>query len=140
MSMANSLEVRVPFLDHVFADFVTSLPASYKIDNATKNIGKKILVDAFSDLLPDEIVYRKKMGFVFPLADFMRRGRFRQVIEDTLSETSLREKGLLNPKVVQDLKKDFFESNDISTQNYRAHLRVWMATLLELWLRRYSVS
>jgi len=46
----------------------------------------------------------------------------------------------LNPKVVQDLKKDFFESNDISTQNYRAHLRVWMATLLELWLRRYSVS
>ncbi len=140
MSMANSLEVRVPFLDHVFADFVASLPAAYKIDNATKNIGKKILVDAFSDLLPDEIVYRKKMGFVFPLADFMRRGRFRQVIEDTLSETSLREKGLLNPKVVQDLKKDFFESDDISTQNYRAHLRVWMATLLELWLRRYCVS
>jgi len=87
-----------------------------------------------------KFVYRKKMGFVFPLADFMQRGRFRQVIEDTLSETSLRKKGLLNPKVVQDLKKDFFESNDISTQNYRTHLRVWMATLLELWLRRYAVS
>jgi asparagine synthase (glutamine-hydrolysing) len=140
MSMANSIEVRVPFLDHVFADFVASLPASYKIDNATKNIGKKILVDAFSDLLPDEIVYRKKMGFVFPLADFMRCGRFRQVIEDTLSEKSLRERGLLNPTITQRLKKEFFESNDISTQNYRMHLRVWMATLLELWLRRYSVS
>jgi hypothetical protein len=57
-----------------------------------------------------------------------------------LSEKSLRERGLLNPTITQRLKKEFFESNDISTQNYRTHLRVWMATLLELWLRRYGIS
>lgn len=140
MSMAHSLEVRVPFLDHVFADFVASLPSHYKIDDETKDIGKKILVDAFSDLLPKEIVHRKKMGFVFPLASFMRRGKFRQAILDALSEKSLRERGLLNPKTTQRLVKEFFESDDISTQSYRVYLRVWMATLLELWLRRYQVS
>ncbi len=140
MSMANSLEARVPFLDNVFADFVASLPARYKIDDATKDIGKKILVDAFSDFLPKEIVYRKKMGFVFPLAAFMRRGKFRQAILDALSEKSLRERGLFNPKVAQKLVKDFFESDDITTQGYREYLRIWMMTLLELWLRRYQVS
>lgn len=140
MSMANALEARVPFLDHVFADFAASLPAHYKIDDETKDIGKKILVDAFSDLLPREIVYRKKMGFVFPLAAFMRRGKFRQAILDALSERSLRERGLFNPKIAQKLVKDFFESDDISTQGYREHLRIWMMTLLELWLRRYQIT
>ncbi|MCS7013663.1 MAG: asparagine synthase (glutamine-hydrolyzing) [Chloroherpetonaceae bacterium] len=139
-SMAHSLEVRVPFLDHIFADYVTSLPASYKIDAATKNIGKKILIDAFSDLLPKEIVYRKKMGFVFPLAAFMRKGRFRELIQDTLSEQAVRRRGLLNPDAVAKLKREFFASDDISTQQYRLHTRLWIATLLELWLRRFQVS
>lgn len=139
-SMANSLEVRVPFLDHVFADYVAALPSFYKIDPATKDTGKKILIDAFSDLLPKEVIYRKKMGFVFPLAAFMRQGRFRELIHDTLSESAVRSRGLLNPVAVQKLKDAFFSSSNISTQHYRLHLRLWLATLLELWMRRFAIT
>jgi asparagine synthase (glutamine-hydrolysing) len=137
MSMINSLEVRVPFLDHQFAEFVAALPPEYKIDGATKNTGKKILIDAFSDLLPPEIVYRKKMGFVFPLGIWMKQGKFRDIIDDATSETVVRKRGIFNGAELQRLKRNFFNSADNSTQNYRAYLKVWLATLTELWLRRF---
>ena len=62
MSMAHSLEVRVPFLDHKLTDFVMSLPDQFKPHRP----GKKLLIDAMGDDLPREIWDRKKMGFVFP--------------------------------------------------------------------------
>jgi asparagine synthase (glutamine-hydrolysing) len=140
MSMANSLEVRAPFLDHRLAEFVAALPAHYKIDEATKNIGKKILVDAFSDLLPNEIIYRKKMGFVFPLGIWMRSGKFRTLLMDTLSTKSLAERGLFNAKRLEIETTNFLNQTESSTRDYRTYLRLWMILLLELWLRRFAVS
>jgi asparagine synthase (glutamine-hydrolysing) len=137
MSMINSLEVRVPFLDHKFVEFAASLPPHFKIDGATKNTGKKILIDAFSDLLPPEIVYRKKMGFVFPLGIWMKTGKFREIIEEATSEKTVRERGIFNYVELQKLTKAFFSGGDDSTQNYRAYLKVWLVTLTELWLRRF---
>jgi asparagine synthase (glutamine-hydrolysing) len=68
MSMAHALEVRVPFLDHHLVEHVLSLPDAGKLGKAPK----QLLVDAFPDLLPPEVVYRKKMGFAFPWAEWLR--------------------------------------------------------------------
>ena len=59
MSMANSLEVRVPYLDHEFVELIVSIDDKYK----RSKMSKKLLFDAFDDLIPIEIFERKKMGF-----------------------------------------------------------------------------
>ncbi|NTV46115.1 MAG: hypothetical protein HGB11_06255 [Chlorobiales bacterium] len=137
MSMINSLEVRVPFLDHKLAEFVVKLPSSYKIDNQTKEIGKKILTDTFSDLLPSEIVHRKKMGFVFPLGIWMRTGKFRTLIQDTLTEKTVEDRGIFNYGELQKNMTAFFNSEDDSPRTYRSYLMIWMATQLELWMQMF---
>ena len=65
MSMANSVEVRVPYLDHRIMDFAWSLPREYKLDNLAH--AKRVLVDAFRADLPDYIVRRRKAGFGMPI-------------------------------------------------------------------------
>jgi asparagine synthase (glutamine-hydrolysing) len=69
MSMANSLEVRVPFLDHRTVEFVSGLPGAWKLDGSRP---KPLLVDALKDLLPAEIARRRKMGFTFPFEEWLR--------------------------------------------------------------------
>jgi asparagine synthase (glutamine-hydrolysing) len=69
MSMAVSLEVRVPFLDHELVEFVLGLPESEKNQGP---LVKSLLVDSVKDLLPSEIYDRKKMGFQLPMDDWMR--------------------------------------------------------------------
>ncbi len=72
MSMACSLESRVPFLDHPFVEFAASVPENMKIRNGT---GKYIVKRAVEDLLPHEIIYRTKMGFPTPLKSWLREDR-----------------------------------------------------------------
>jgi asparagine synthase (glutamine-hydrolysing) len=69
MSMATSIESRVPFLDHPFVEFSTRVPDHLKIRGGA---GKYILKKAVEDLLPHEIIYRKKMGFPTPLRQWLR--------------------------------------------------------------------
>ena len=68
MSMACSIESRVPFLDHPFVEFAAQVPDSLKIRGG---VGKYILKKAVEDLLPSEIIYRKKMGFPTPLRQWL---------------------------------------------------------------------
>jgi asparagine synthase (glutamine-hydrolysing) len=67
MSMAHSLEVRVPYLDRALVEWVLSLPG-----DAKRGAGKALLVEAAADLLPPEILARRKQGFALPLARWMR--------------------------------------------------------------------
>jgi asparagine synthase (glutamine-hydrolysing) len=69
MSMANSIESRVPFLDHPFVEFAARVPDHMKLRNGE---GKYILKRAIEDLLPHEIIYRKKMGFPTPLRSWLQ--------------------------------------------------------------------
>lgn len=69
MSMANSLEVRAPILDKDIIEFAATLPSEMKFKNGEK---KHILKEAFKPLLPDDVLYRKKMGFSVPLATWFR--------------------------------------------------------------------
>ena len=68
MGMAHALEIREPFMDYQLIEYVLSLPDQYKIGAKPK----QLLVDAMGDLLPDEIVSRKKMGFVLPYEKWMK--------------------------------------------------------------------
>ena len=70
--MAHGLEVRVPFLDHKLVDYVVSLPDSYKKVRKPKGL----LIDAFHDILPDEIINRKKQGFIIPTEIWMKNELF----------------------------------------------------------------
>jgi asparagine synthase (glutamine-hydrolysing) len=78
MSMASSIESRVPFLDHKFVEFAASVPAHMKLRGKH---GKYILKKAVGDLLPDSIIYRKKMGFPTPLHAWLLQDRARGILD-----------------------------------------------------------
>lgn len=102
-SMAHSLELRVPFVDHLLYENV--LP--YLNDGFDKNYPKKLLVTATNDL-PDEIVHRKKQGFTFPFADWIKHGQIKEQVNDTLSKNSL---GLNKKELTKMISK--FESGNL---------------------------
>ena len=96
MSMANGLEVRVPFLDHRLVDFVMALPSEYKIDALKR---KKIAKDAFAELLPASIVSRKKKGFDVPVQDYLYKNEsIKAFMQSSLTEDFIKEQGLFKPE------------------------------------------
>lgn len=96
MSMANGLEVRVPFLDHRLVDFAMSLPGDYKIDGQRR---KKLIRDAFSDQLPSEILTRKKKGFDVPLQNYLYRNeRVKAFLQECAQKDYIREQGIFDEK------------------------------------------
>jgi len=70
MAMYHSVEVRVPFLDHVLVEYMSSLPAELKLKGV---VNKQLLVDAVSDGIPKSIRERKKMGFTFPFEEWLKQ-------------------------------------------------------------------
>jgi asparagine synthase (glutamine-hydrolysing) len=101
-SMAHSLEVRTPFLDYQFVEWAASLPSSAKLAGGES---KHILKEALRPLLPEQILFRKKMGFAVPL-DVWFRGSLRQHIADVVSGTRLAESGFFNPAMLRRMVAD----------------------------------
>jgi len=102
MSMANSLEVRVPLLDHTIAELAFALPEEYKIDPTRQ---KKILVDAFRDQLPPSIFQRPKHGFEVPLGHWFS-GELNHILESNyLSDSMIDSTGLFIPGTAARLRK-----------------------------------
>ena len=125
MSMAASVESRVPFLDHALVEFAASIPSKY----ATRGLaGKMILKSAVEDLLPREIIYRKKMGFPTPWAHWLA-GPQLDSVELTLTENRTLERGLFRPEALQRL---FAEHRSGRCDNGN---RIWRLLNLELWMR-----
>ena len=101
-SMAHSLEVRTPFLDYEFVEWVASLPSDVKLKGGE---GKHLLKEALRPLLPEEVLFRKKMGFAVPL-DVWFRGSLRSHILDVAGGRRLAECGLFEPATLQRLVTD----------------------------------
>jgi asparagine synthase (glutamine-hydrolysing) len=80
MSMAHSLEVRVPLVDVKVVEFAISLPGKWKLGNGTNGVEKPLLADALADLLPRELLARPKMGFTLPFEKWLH-GRLRSEVE-----------------------------------------------------------
>jgi len=126
-SMANSLECRSPFLDHKLMEFVAGLPSEFKLKGSQK---KYILKETFKGLIPDENIYRKKMGFGVPIGTWFRKELKGLLTESLLSKRFL-DRGYFDREVVKELVKSHLESkHDYSFQ-------LWALLMLELWHRRF---
>lgn len=88
MSMAHSLEVRVPFVDVNVVDYVLSLPGEWKMDGSRASVPKTLLADAVADLLPRDFLARRKMGFTLPFAKWMK-GRLRAELSSVFEDDRL---------------------------------------------------
>lgn len=108
MSMLHHLEVRVPFLDHRIAEWVFTLPAEFKV---TRNRKKRLLQDAFRDLLPAELYNRPKQGFEVPILAWMRGPLKDWLFDDLLHPDRLESQGIFNPSEVLRLKKQLLSRN-----------------------------
>ncbi|MBV9083679.1 MAG: asparagine synthase (glutamine-hydrolyzing) [Acidobacteriaceae bacterium] len=102
VTMSLSLEARVPFLAHKLIEFTADIPMDWKVRN---NTAKYLLKKAVQGLIPDEIIYRKKMGFGAPMAHWLR-GAFGQRVEKLLLGSGLMERGYFNRAVVKGLFAD----------------------------------
>mgnify|MGYP000122185549 CR=1 FL=1 len=92
-SMLHALEVRVPMLDPAVVEFAANLPIEYKIDRPRSNAQKRILRDAYRDVLPAEVLTRSKMGFEVPIGEFLRN-EMRDVYADVVRDDVLDGLGL----------------------------------------------
>ncbi|MBF0621277.1 MAG: amidotransferase 1, exosortase A system-associated [Magnetococcales bacterium] len=101
-SMAHGLEVRVPILEHRFCDWMASLPSAVKLHNGS---GKHILKKALEPLLSKQILYRPKMGFVMPIAEWMR-GPLRDRISTDLLTGPMLDTGWFNPDYLKSMVQD----------------------------------
>ena len=130
MSMANGLEVRLPFLDFEVVNFVTTLPEDFKINARMR---KRILQDAFRDILPPEVYNRPKKGFEVPLLKWFRKELKSTIIDDLLGSTLIRDQGIFDPKEIEILKKRLFSANpgDI-------HARIWALIVFQNWWKKYT--
>ena len=100
--MSESIEARVPFLDHELIEFTMDIPECWK----TRNLEPKYLLKkAVEGLIPDNIIYRKKMGFGAPMAEWLR-GDFGQHVESSVLSSSLLKRGHFNLNYIRTLFKD----------------------------------
>jgi len=127
MSMATSLEVRVPLLDHKLIDFVTKVPASLKLAGTeTKQLFKRVA----RDLIPAEILDRPKQGFGIPLEQWINH-QLRDQIRETLREPRTRQRGYVRSDYVDLILDEHHKGR-------RDHsFPLWSLLILELWHRRY---
>jgi asparagine synthase (glutamine-hydrolysing) len=125
MSMAASIESRVPFLDHKLVEFATNIPQNLQLGGFA---GKRILKKAVEDLLPHEILYRPKLGFPTPWSRWLA-GPQLDVIRSLLLEPRSVDRGLFQRTALERL----FEEH---RAGYRDHYdRIWRLLNLELWQR-----
>ena len=128
MGMANSLEIRVPFLDHNLVEYVLSLPNELKYPISPK----KLLIDSTKGWIPDEIIYRKKMGFVFPWEKWMRN-ELKTFCEQSINNLE---------------NISFFEMNYVNTlwvnflkNKSQVHwLQIWSLVVLGRWTANNSIK
>lgn len=132
MSMANGLEVRVPFLDYSLVNFTFSLPGDFKIN---KSIHKRIAQDTFREVLPTELYNRPKKGFEVPLLKWFRKEMKSLIHDDLLSERFVTEQNILNYSEVAKLKKQLYSGNPGDV-----HARIWGLIVFQWWWKKYFLN
>jgi asparagine synthase (glutamine-hydrolysing) len=127
MSMAASIESRVPFLDHKLVEYAAALPDDLKLAGWTT---KRVLREAMKGVLPESILHRPKMGFPVPFAGWVR-GAWNSVARDVLLDRRSRERGIIDPANVERLLADH------SAGRTEGGDRIWSLLNLELWYRTF---
>lgn len=127
MSMAHSIESRVPLLDNMVIDFAATLPSSLKIRNGRR---KHILKEAAARLLPATVLNRRKQGFGIPIGVWFRGG-LADVFSDVLASPRTRQRGYFQPGFVDRIVGEHLAGKRDHT------LRLWQLLVFELWHRAY---
>ncbi|MBN1541004.1 asparagine synthase (glutamine-hydrolyzing) [candidate division KSB1 bacterium] len=128
MSMAVSLEARVPFLDYRFVEFAATVPSGMRLRG---NTSKYLLKRAMRDLLPAEIIHRGKEGFSIPIKNWMKN-ELKPMMLDALSPSSLSDSGFFNPDTVQQMIQDHLQGRENHSH------RLWALMVFQLWWRQVS--
>ena len=126
-SMAVSLEVRAPFLDHRVAQFAASLPLEYKLNGSN---GKYILKKTIENLLPRNVTRRPKKGFGIPIAEWLK-GRLNPLVRDLLAPERLKKQDLFDADFVQTLLRE----HEQNTANHNKQL--WTLLVFQLWYENF---
>jgi len=123
MGMRNSLEIRTPFLDHFLVQYVLSLPGKVKLNHKTQ---KHLLAESLKDLIPKNILGRRKMGFAFPFQKWMKQS-CRETMETTLSRKSVSTSKYLNIPYAQNIWSGYLN-------NKETWARPWSLFVLTQWI------
>jgi asparagine synthase (glutamine-hydrolysing) len=126
MSMATSLEVRVPLLDHRIVEFALGLPPQLKLRRGRTKV---ILREAMTERLPEAILDKPKEGFSIPIKQWLR-GPLRPLMNDLLAAGSIRRRGYFSPGVIAGWVDDH-----LAGRANHSH-RLWALMVLELWQRQ----
>jgi asparagine synthase (glutamine-hydrolysing) len=140
MSMASSVEVRVPFLDWELAEFVAwNVPPQLKLKGRFLPTTKYILRQSMRDILPREVLSQPKAGFAAPV-DYWLVHDLNEMVDDLLSDSQIRKRGLFRPEVVQRfINEHRAGKRDWSMQLWQfLTLEVWMQTFLEGGARKFE--
>ncbi len=131
MSMASSVEVRVPFLDRELAEFVAwNVPPTLKLKGNMRHTTKYIFRQAMNGILPEEVLRQPKAGFGAP-ADYWLANDLKEMVDDLLSETRVRQRGLFRPETI----RKFVEEQRQGTQDWS--MQIWQFLTLELWMQTF---
>lgn len=128
MTMAVSIEARVPFLDHRLVEFAIQIPRALKVKNG---VPKYILKKAAEGVIPDNIIYRKKQGFAAPAVEWLRGGKLSQIAEEAIFNSGLMKRDLFRRKFV----KRLFEEHRSGRRNRGQQL--WTLLVASLWSDRF---
>jgi asparagine synthase (glutamine-hydrolysing) len=127
MSMARSLELRAPFCDHRLVELSLGIPSTIKLAGWSL---KALLKRAFADVLPADVLRRRKQGFMIPLNRWLGTD-LRHLVEDALAPERVRARGLWRPEIVSRIVSEHLSGA-------RTHGdRIWTLVMLELWMREY---
>lgn len=124
MSMASSLEVRVPFLDNNVVEFLTGLPSDLKLRGFLKR--KYLLKKSMIGLLPNRIIHRRKSGFSVPLHNWLA-GSLKDMTLDLLSPSMIKRQGFFNPEFVANLLKEHYDGKKNNVYS------IWGLLTFSLW-------
>lgn len=130
MSMANSLEVRAPFLDYEVVNFIFSLPGEFKINS---NIRKRILQDTFKEFLPAQLYNRPKKGFEVPLLKWFRKEMKSLIADDLLSKRFIEEQDIFSYTEIEKLKRQLFSSSPGDV-----HAQIWGLIVFQHWWKKIN--
>ena len=130
MSMAHSLEVRPPFLDHRIVEFAASLPSNLKIRGFQQ---KFLLRELMRGKLPEAVIQRGKTGFDIPAHDWFR-GPLRALLMETVTPGAVRATGIFDALAIESLIRDHME------RRINAGYHLWGLLTLFLWMKRWKVE
>ena len=123
MSMATSLEARVPFLDYRFVEFAATVPSHLRLRGKTS---KYLLKRAMTDILPIEIIQRNKEGFSIPIKNWMKK-ELKPMMLDALSPASIKKSGFFDSNTVQSLIHEHLQGRENHSH------RLWALMVFQLW-------